>query len=123
VFESAAAVSFQQRNRRSTLIHVVATVELHPNVRPSFLAALHSLTPQVQAEVGCLAYRPCIDIPSGLAPQIPQRPDTVTIIEKWAILDALKAHAIAPHMQAYRARVAPLVAKTTLQVLAEPPAG
>ena len=42
----------------------------------------------------------------------------VTIIEKWASLPALAAHAVAPHMQTYRLRVADYVVKTTLQVLA-----
>jgi quinol monooxygenase YgiN len=105
------------------VILVVATVELKPNVRPSFLAELRQLQPQVHAEAGCLEYRPCIDTPSGLGPQLPVRPDVVTIMERWASLDALRAHAVAAHMQAYRERVKPLVLKTTLHVLTEPAAG
>jgi quinol monooxygenase YgiN len=101
------------------VILVVATVELKPNVRPSFLAELEVLKPLVHAEDGCLEYRPCTDTPSGLAPQIPLRADTVTILERWSSLEALRAHAVAPHMQAYRERVRHLVTKTTLQVLNE----
>ena len=55
-----------------------------------------------------------------LPAQVPLRPDVVTIIEKWASLNALAAHAVAPHMQAYRKRVAHLVLKTSLQVLVSP---
>lgn len=101
------------------MIHVIATVELRPNMRPSFLAELAALQPQVLAEDGCRGYLPCTDTLSGLGAQIPLRPDIVTIMEQWVSLDALRAHAVAPHVQAYRARVAPLVVKTTLQVLAE----
>jgi quinol monooxygenase YgiN len=43
------------------------------------------------------------------------------VIEKWSSLDALKAHAAAPHMAAYRGRVKELVIRTTLQVLSPGP--
>jgi quinol monooxygenase YgiN len=102
------------------VIHVVATVELRPQARERFLAEFETLKPAVRAEQGCLEYCAYIDVASGLAPQIPLRPDVVTIIEKWASLSALAAHAIAPHMQAYRQRVAHLVQSTSLQVLASP---
>ena len=102
------------------MIHVVATVELRPQSRELFLAEFQALEPLVRAEEGCREYCEYIDVPSGLGPQIPLRPNVVTIIEKWASMDALAAHAIASHMQAYRQRVAHLVLKTSLQVLARP---
>jgi quinol monooxygenase YgiN len=105
------------------VIHVIATVELRPQSRQQFLAEFQALKPAVWAEEGCLEYGEYIDVPSGLGPQIPLRPDVVTIIEKWASMNALAAHAIARHMQAYRPRVAHLVLKTSLQVLASPSSG
>ena len=102
------------------MIQVVATVELHPDSRKAFLAEIDTLTPTVQAEDGCLAYCAYVDVASGLAAQTPPRPDAVTIIEQWTNLSALLAHAVAPHMQAYRKRVANLVVKTILQVLGRP---
>ena len=38
-------------------------------------------------------------------------------IEKWASLDALKAHAVAPHMQAYAAKVKDHIASRVVHVL------
>jgi quinol monooxygenase YgiN len=105
------------------VIHVVATVDLHPQTRQQFLAEFQTLKPAVWAEDGCLEYGEYIDVASGLGPQIPLRPDVVTIIEKWASMNAFAGHAIAPHMQAFRQRVAHLVLKTSLQVLASPSSG
>jgi quinol monooxygenase YgiN len=47
----------------------------------------------------------------------PAGPDTFMVIEKWASLDALKAHAAAPHMADYAARTRPLVANRVVHVL------
>ncbi len=39
------------------------------------------------------------------------------VIEKWASLDALKAHAVAPHMKAYAAKTRDWVADRAIHVL------
>ncbi len=39
------------------------------------------------------------------------------MVEKWATLDALRAHLAAPHMAEYRQRVAGLVRAVSLQIL------
>lgn len=100
------------------MIHVLAHVELHPGARAEWLTHFHALMPHVHAEDGCLAYEPCIDAESGFAAQAPIGPDRVVIIERWRDMDALKAHAVAPHMGPYRAAVKPLVKSMSLQVLA-----
>lgn len=100
------------------MIHVIATIELQPGVRDRFLAEVTKLVPEVKAEVGCIEYGAAVDVASGLGPQIALRPDAVTIIEKWESLEALMAHAVAPHMQAYRGRVKDFVVRIALQVLA-----
>lgn len=99
------------------MIHVIATVELHPGKRDAFLAEFAKVVPDVHAEVGCIEYGAAIDVASGLGPQIALRPDVATIIEKWESIDTLKAHAAAPHMGAYRARVKDFIVRMTLQVL------
>jgi quinol monooxygenase YgiN len=99
------------------MIHVLAHVDLHPGTRAEWLKHFHALMPHVHAEDGCLAYEPCIDVESGLGPQVPIGSDRVVIIERWRDLDALKAHAVAPHMAPYRAATKPLVKSMTLQVL------
>ena len=99
------------------MIHVIATIQLHPGVRDRFLDEFRKLVPDVRAENGCLEYGAAVDVDSGLGPQLPLRPDVVTVVEKWADLDALRAHAKTPHMGAYRERVKAYVAGTSLQVL------
>ena len=103
------------------MIHVIATIELHPGTRELYLNEFRQLLPKVHAEDGCIEYGGAIDLSSGLSAQIPVRPDVVTIIEKWSSLDALAAHLTAPHMKAYRERVKTFVVRATLQVVA--PAG
>jgi quinol monooxygenase YgiN len=99
------------------MIHVIATIELNEGKREAFLAEFHRNVPLVRAEAGCLEYGPTIDLPTGLAVQVPPRDNVVTVVEKWASLDALRAHFVAPHMTEYRARVKDLVAAVKLQVL------
>lgn len=99
------------------MIHVIATIEVAPGKRAEFLAEFAQVVPPVRAEAGCIEYGAGVDVPTGLAAQPPVRPDTVTVVEKWADVPALQAHLAAPHMAAYRQRVAGLVKSVTLQVL------
>jgi quinol monooxygenase YgiN len=100
------------------MIHVIATVELNPGTRDKFLAEFRKLIPDVKAEVGCIEYGPAIDAETDNPIQFKIGPDKVTIIEKWEDAAALKAHGVAPHMQAYRARVKGFVRGMELRVLA-----
>lgn len=100
------------------MIHVVATITLHPGVRKAFLAEFLRITPLVRAEDGCLEYQAALDTPSSLSAQIPLREDVVTVVEKWASVEALAAHSQAPHMADYRVQVKEFVKSVSLQVLA-----
>jgi quinol monooxygenase YgiN len=99
------------------MIHVIATIEAQAGKRDVLLEEFRKLVPLVRAENGCLEYGPTVDVASGLAAQGSPRDNVVTIVEKWDDLDALKAHAAAPHMTAYRERVRGLVVSTKLQIL------
>ena len=99
------------------MIHVIATIEVVPGRREAVLAEFRRIVPLVQGEAGCLEYGPAVDVPSGLASQVPLRDNVVTVVEKWASLDALRAHTTAPHMLEYRSRVKDLVARVQLQIL------
>lgn len=101
------------------MIHVLATITLHPGKRDAFLDAFRQLVPLVHAEDGCNEYGPTIDVPTGIPVQGPPRPDVVTVIEKWESIDHLHAHLAAPHMAAYRETVKDLVRDTTL-IVTEP---
>lgn len=99
------------------MIHVIATIDLAGGQREAFLAEFHRLMPLVRAEAGCLDYGPTVDVASGIAAQGAIRADVVTVVEKWASLDALRAHLTAPHMGEYRTRVKDMVIGVVLQVL------
>ena len=98
------------------MIYVTALIEIVPGKRNEFLQQQLSLLPLVRAEGGCIEYAPAIDLAADIPPQPPLRPDFVVMHEKWASLAALKAHLVAPHMGEFRARVKPLVVKSTVYV-------
>ena len=99
------------------MIHVIATINLAPGTRDAFLTEFRKLVPEVKAEDGCLEYGPAIDAETDIATQSHIGPDKVVIVETWESVAALKKHAIAPHMQAYRGRVKDYVKGMELRVL------
>jgi quinol monooxygenase YgiN len=103
------------------MICVIATIELAEGRRQEFLVEFRKLVPKVTAENGCLEYAPMVDVASGIGVQARERPDIVTIVEKWESLEALEAHLMAPHMTEYRKAVKALVKGTSLVILT--PAG
>jgi quinol monooxygenase YgiN len=105
------------------MIHVVAVITAHPGRRAEVLEAFVANTAAVRAEEGCIEYTATID-----AAGLPASPgsigeDTFVVIEKWASLAALQAHAAAPHMKAYAAKVKDLTAKRVIHVLEPVEAG
>ena len=99
------------------MIHVIATIELNSGSRDAFLAEFHKLIPLVRQEVGCIEYGPAIDVETGIEPQQFKGEDSVTVIEKWESVAALKDHLAAPHMTSYRETVKDLVSEVTLHIL------
>jgi quinol monooxygenase YgiN len=71
----------------------------------------------VRAEDGCIEYGPAIDAEGLGSFQTKFGPDTFVVIEKWRDNDALKAHAGAPHMAAYAAKVKEMIASRVIHVL------
>lgn len=102
------------------MLHVVARIELVPGARARFVDEFRRLEPLVRAEDGCLEYVGLVDASTGLAAQTPAGDDVLLVVEKWASDAALGAHLRAPHMAAYRERVAGLVVSTTVHVLRPP---
>ncbi len=99
------------------MIHVIATIDLAPGTREAFLTEFHKLVPEVRAELGCVEYGPTVDADTGIPTQAKIGADKVVIIEKWESVAALKTHGVAPHMQAYRAKVKDYVRGMELRVL------
>ena len=100
------------------MIHVIAIITAKPGQRENILAAIRDTLPAVRAEKGCIEYGPAIDADGIGSFQAKLGPDTLFVIEKWQDADALKAHAAAPHMAAYSAKVKDLVASRAIHVLA-----
>jgi len=99
------------------MIHVLAIITAKPGQRDTILTAFRANMPAVHAEAGCIEYAPAIDTEGALAFQTKLGPDTFVAVEKWESLDALNAHAAAPHMAAYGAKTRDLVASRVIHVL------
>jgi len=100
------------------MIHVLAVITAKPGKREEILRHFRANMPTVHAEKGCIEYGPAIDADGVGAFQTKFGPDTFVVIEKWESLDALKAHAAAPHMAAYAAKTKELIASRVIHVLA-----
>lgn len=99
------------------MIHVVAVVTAKPGQRDSILQAFRANVPAVGAEKGCIEYGAAVDAQNALPFQTKYGPDTFLVIEKWESMEALKAHAGAPHMAAYAAKVKDLIASRVIHIL------
>ena len=100
------------------MIHVVAIVTAKPGQREAILKEFRANVPAVRVEDGCIEYGPAIDAEGLGSFQTKFGPDTFVVIEKWRDANALKAHAAAPHMAAYAAKVKDLIASRVIHVLA-----
>ena len=98
------------------MIHVIAVITAKPGMRDTVLGHSRANVPTVRAEKGCIEYTPVIDT-EGFAAGKPLGPDTFIVVEKWESLDALKAHAAAPHMKAYAEKTRELIANRAVHVL------
>lgn len=99
------------------MIHVVAVITAQPGQRSKILEAFQANTAAVRAEEGCIEYTATVDA-QGMPPSRGSvGEDTFVVIEKWASLAALQAHAAAPHMQAYAAAAKPFTASRVIHVL------
>lgn len=100
------------------MIHVIAIITAKPLKREAVLQAFRDNVAAVRAEPGCIEYGAALDIDNGPPFQAQVGPDTFLVIEKWEDMDALKAHAAAPHMVAYAARTREHVVSRVIHILA-----
>ena len=98
------------------MINVICTITIAPGRRDDFIAEFKAIVPEVLAEQGCIEYGPTIDLDTGIERQAPLDDNVVVIVEKWESLDDLKAHLVAPHMNAYRERVTNMVENGHLRI-------
>ena len=99
------------------MVHVIAVITAKPGQRGTILTHFRANVPSVRAEKGCIEYGAALDAENALAFQTKYGPDTFLVIEKWESMDALKAHAAAPHMAAYCAKTKEFIASRVIHIL------
>lgn len=99
------------------MIHVIAVITAKPGMRDAILQHFRANVPAVRAETGCIEYGPAVDAVLAPAMQTKCGPDTFIVVEKWESMDALKAHAAAPHMAAYAGKVKEMIAGRVIHIL------
>ena len=99
-------------------VHVIAIITTKPGKREEVLANFNANVPAVHAEDGCIEYGAVIDC-EGVGFAKAFGPDTFLVVEKWASLDHLKAHAVTPHMKAYSEKNKDLLADRTIHVMSD----
>ena len=99
------------------MIHVIAIITAKPGQREKVLEAFRANVPAVRAENGCIEYGATVDADGLGSFQTRVGGDTFVVVEKWESVDALKAHAAAPHMAAYAAKTRDLLADRVIHVL------
>jgi len=102
------------------MIHVLAIITAKPGMRSAILKEFHGNMPAVHAEDGCIEYGPVIDAEGAGAIQTKFGEDTFVVVEKWASMDALKAHGASPHMAAYAGRTRDMIATRVIHVMTAP---
>jgi quinol monooxygenase YgiN len=99
------------------MIHVIAVITARPGKREEILRHFRANVPNVHAEKGCIEYGAAVDAENALPFQTKWGADSLLVIEKWESMDALKAHAAAPHMAAYGAKTKELIASRVIHIL------
>jgi quinol monooxygenase YgiN len=99
------------------MIHVIAVITAKPGKREEILRHFRANVPNVHAEDGCIEYGAAIDADNALPFQTRYGAETFVVVEKWESMEALKAHAAAPHMAAYGAKSKELIASRVVHIL------
>ena len=99
------------------MIHVIAIVTTKRGQRDSVLQAFRANVPAVRAEQGCIEYEASVDSTPVLRFQAEFGPDTFVVIEKWESIEALQAHATAPHMVGYGEKTRDQISSRMIHVL------
>ena len=99
------------------MIHVLASLTIKQGHLAEFIDIFKANIPAVLQEKGCIEYALAIDFPTDIPTQ-EMDGNVATVVEKWESLDALKAHAVAPHMLAYGEKVKDILENVSLKILA-----
>lgn len=98
-------------------VHVVAIVTAKPGQRENLLKFFQANVPAVLAEDGCLGYEATIDAENAGPAQAPFGADSFVVVERWADMAQLAAHAASDHMKAYAAATRDMIADRKIHIL------
>ena len=99
------------------MIDVIASIRVKDGFRDDFIKKFKINLPAVLKEKGCIDYYPATDVESGLSTQ-KMDSTAVIVIEKWESIEALEAHAQAPHMTSFRKTVEDIIEDISITVVA-----
>ena len=103
-------------NSEAYMLHVLAFITTKPGMRDAVLQEFRSNMPAVCG--GGLHRVRSRDRRSDLRPfQAELGPDTSVVVEKWASMEAMNAHAASAHMKAYAARTSDMIETRVIHIL------
>ncbi len=100
-------------------VHVIAVITAKPGKRHDILAAFKANVPAVHAEDGCIEYSATVDAEGVGGFQTKYGEESFVVVEKWASLEALMAHATSPHMAAYAAKTKDMIETRVIHVMSD----
>ncbi len=100
-----------------SMVHVIAVITAKPGLRDQVLGLFRANVPAVKEEDGCIEYGATVDAEGVGGFQTRFGEDSFVVIEKWASLDHLKAHAVSDHMKAYGAKTKDMLADRVIHVM------
>jgi len=100
-----------------SLVHVLAIITTKPGQRKTVLEMFNANVPAVLAEDGCIAYEATVDTENAGPMQTTFGPDTFVVVEKWASMAALEAHAASAHMKTYGASTRDMLSGRVIHIL------
>ena len=100
-----------------SMVHVIAVITAKSGMRGNVLELFNANVPAVKAEDGCIEYGATIDADGVGGFQTKFGEDSFVVIEKWASIDHLKAHAGSDHMKAYGAKTKDMLADRVIHVM------
>src|ERR1700744_331072 len=93
------------------MIYVIATTQMKPEGRESFIEGHKKCIAETQKEKGCLAYEGHVSV---------NDPNLFVVVERWESREDLNAHGRAPHMKVWREYSAPLkVSPTVIEIISD----
>jgi quinol monooxygenase YgiN len=99
------------------MLQLIVTMDIKAGRMEEFLTVCKTLRPEVLKEAGCLAYDYTREVPSFLGGQEPIDANRITLLERWASPEALKAHLETPHLKAAGPKLKELRSGVSVRVL------